>query len=124
MASGRDIETRRRASRRVISGLAGLLMLAVGIYLEQAFPGHPVAVQVGFWTMFVFAMVGLINYRQHRENWFWTAMLGVVLVHAIVVATSRTRLPFYDLGVVILISGAEAVLLQAVVIAISRCFHT
>jgi len=94
MASGKDIETRQRASRRVISGLAGLLMLAVGICLEQAFPGHPVAVQVSFWTMFVFVMIALINYRQHRENWFWTAMLGVVLAHAIVVANSRTRTRF------------------------------
>jgi hypothetical protein len=123
MASGKDIE-KRRVSRRVTSGVAGLLTLIVGIWLEHAFPGHPIAVQVSFWTMMVFVMIALGNYKQRRENWFWTAMLVVVLVHAIVLFNFRARLPLYDLGVVILISGVEAVLLQAVVIAVSRCFQT
>jgi multidrug transporter EmrE-like cation transporter len=122
MASGKEIQT-SRVKRRVTSGVVGLIMLAVGIWLENALPEHPVAVQVGFWTMMVFVMTALINYKQYREKWFWSAMLAVVLAHAIVVSNFRARLPFYDLGVVILISGVEAVLLQAVVIAVSRIFQ-
>jgi hypothetical protein len=38
MASGKDIE-KRRVSRRVTSGVAGLLTLIVGIWLEHAFRG-------------------------------------------------------------------------------------
>jgi FtsH-binding integral membrane protein len=109
-------------SRRAVSGVAGLVVVIFGILLQTTLPEHPTTVQVILWTTLVFVMIALGNYRQHRENWFWKAMLFVVLVHVIVLLTFRPHLPFSSLGIAILLSAPEAILLQAVVILTSQTF--
>ena len=109
-------------SRRVVSGFLGLILFAVALGLEAALPDRPTVRQVTFLTIAVFSMVGLANFRQHRENWFWKAMVSVVLVHLIVLFNLKDRLPFPSLGVVILLSALEAILLQAVVVLVSRAW--
>jgi FtsH-binding integral membrane protein len=111
-----------KMSRRVVSGVAGLVVVMFGMLLQVALPERPTVVQVTLLTTLVLTMMVLGNYRQHREKWFWTSMLFVVLVHVIVVLNLRARLPFPSLGVVILISAPEAILLQGVVILTSRAF--
>ena len=83
--------------------------MVVGIALGSAFPDYPAVVQGTFLTIAVFTMVGLGNYRQHQEKWFWKAMLSVVLVHSLILFNLKARLPFSSLGVVILLSAPEAI---------------
>ena len=109
-------------SRRVVSGFAGLALLIGGIVLQNALPEHPSIVQLIFLTTIVFTMIGLGNYRQRREKWFWKSMLCVLLVHLIILLNLRSRLPFPSLGIAILISVPEAIFLQGVVIIASRVF--
>src|SRR5581483_2971078 len=109
-------------SRRSMSGVTGLVLVALGILLQIVFPEHPAVVQVTLLTILVSAMIALGNYRQHREKWFWKAMLYAVLIHGVVLLNLRARLPFSGLGPVILISVPEAILLQGVIILASRSF--
>ncbi|MGA7459192.1 MAG: hypothetical protein WBW69_03160 [Candidatus Korobacteraceae bacterium] len=113
-----------RITKRVIGGLGGLAIAIAGIWLGNAFPDHPMAVQVTVWTVLIVAMMASINYRQRRERWFWWAMLAASLAHVLFVITLRRQLPFSDLGVAILIGFPEAILLQALVVAIARFFPT
>ncbi len=115
---------RGHMSRRAVSGVAGLGVVILGILLQTTLPEYPTAVQVTLLTTLVFVMIGLGNYRQHREKWFWRAMLSAALVHVIVLLNLRARLPFPSLGIAILISAPEAILLQGVVIMTSRAFSS
>jgi hypothetical protein len=96
------------------------VLLAFAILLDHVLPAHAASAQVVFWTVFVITMIALGNYRQRHERWFWKAMGCVILVHALVVATLRARIPFQTLGVVILLGALEAICLQGVVIVVSR----
>ena len=55
-------------------------------------------------------MIVLVNYKQRQEDWFWKAMF-LVLVHVVVLFSLKGRLPLPSLGVAILLSVPEAILL-------------
>lgn len=90
-----------------IGALLGVVCVAFAILLGE----RGLVVQVTVWSLIVGAIVLCENYQHFRERWFWRAWLLALAVHSAVLAIFWHDLPFPDLGVAILMSFAEAVLL-------------
>lgn len=106
--------------RRVVSGLLGGVIVAIGIFLKDQFPDREAAIQVTIWSLLVFTMIVRINWKDVRERWFWVALCISFGIHALCVWALRNSLPFNSFGVAILMGILEAILLQGVFRVVSR----
>ncbi len=97
--------------RKLLGFSIGLAIAAVGITLLRIFPAQEVAVQVAVWSVTVLVIVIGANYKHFGEEWVWKACLVVIALHAVFVATLRHSLPFSTLGVPILMSFPESIVL-------------
>jgi hypothetical protein len=92
----------------------GLLVGMLCIALVKYFPDHELAIQVTIWSLIAAAILIGENYMYFHEKWFWKACLLVTAVHVAVIATFWRSLPFSTVGVAMLMSFAEAVVLLIV----------
>jgi hypothetical protein len=111
---------RSRTSTRIVSGILGAVILAIGIFLQSEFPNQPVIVQVTVWTLLLFAIMVWANFNGIRKRWFWISCVIAIAIHAAVVGTFWDSLPFSSLGIVVFFVLPESIVLQLVFIAVSR----
>ena len=100
--------------------MLGAIILALGIFLQSEFPDRRVMVQITVWSLLVLSIMAWANSEGIREQWFWVALCIAVTVHAAVVGSFRSSLPFKSLGVVIFFVVPEIIVLQSVFRAVSR----
>ena len=101
---------RRKLIRLAVGSVVGTLCVVLIAY----FPGHEFALQVAIWSLIVMAIVLGENYFYFRQKRFWKALAFVVMLHAAVLAAFWRSMPFSTVGVAMLMSFAEAVVLLIV----------
>ncbi len=97
--------------RKVLSGLCGLAVVAVGIWLEAH--GMKLASQLVIMTAFALAApiaVGVVR-SAFRTGWLGIAIASTVLLHLFFLWNVRRSLPFSGLGVAIIFGTIECFVL-------------
>lgn len=110
----------RKTKTRIVAGVIGGAIAAMGLFAFDHFPGREREIQLVVWTMFVLLIVIGPNREHFRQRWFWKACLLGGLSHVLIVFSLKGALPFSSIGVAILISIPEAVLLLYMFGVISR----
>lgn len=93
--------------RRVLSGLYGIAVVILGIWLDNH--GMKLASQIVVIT--AIALVGPVGLavaaRGFRKKWFWLSLSVCALLHIVLLWSFRSSLPFSTLGVAILFGIVE-----------------
>jgi hypothetical protein len=110
----------KKTKIRLLSGACGAAIVLTALVLQDQFALHEAEVQIAVWSLLVLAMVLLVNRNHFRERWFWWSIMVAGLLHVGNVCVFKSRLPFPSMGVAILMSGFEAIVLQMVVMVCQR----
>jgi hypothetical protein len=96
---------------KILSGLFGGAIVVIAIVLLNHYPARETAVQVLIWSLLVlFAVMGPY-WKHYREGWFWRNSLTAMAIHSVYVVGFVHILPFSTLGVAILMSVPEGIVL-------------
>jgi hypothetical protein len=105
---------------RLISGLIGLVIAIVGIWLDER--GNRVGAQLFLMTAFALSgPVAVAAVEQgFRKQWFWLALLVATLLHIVFHWSRYHTLPLQSVGTAIIIGAAEAFVLAVVTVILKR----
>jgi hypothetical protein len=106
----------KKTNIRLLSGACGGAIVLTALILQDALALRELGVQIAIWSSMVLAMLLLGNRSHFREGWFWRGFLITALLHVGIVYASRPYLPFSNLGIVILVSVPEAIVLFTVLL--------
>jgi len=111
---------RTKTKTRVLAGVIGGGIAALGIFFRGQFPNSDRAVQITVWTMLVVLFVVGPNFQHIRQKWFLKASLLGGFTHFFLVFSMLGTLPFSSMGMPLIISIPEAVFILLMFREMSR----
>jgi hypothetical protein len=114
----------KKTSIRLFSFACGVAIVLTALILQDELALHKGKVQIAIWSSMVLVVLLLSNRNNLREGWFWRGFLIAGVIHAGIVCAFRQYLPFSSLGIVLLVSFPEAIMLLIVPIVCQRMVGT